>query len=499
MATNQFVARNGIISLNDEQITGSLYVSGTLVSITGSLTVLGGITGSHLGTSSYTISSSYALSSSYAVSSSNTISSSYTLSSSYAVSSSNAISSSYTLSSSYAVSSSTAITASYTIGALTATGSFTGSFTGSLLGTASQAVSSSFALTASYVANASSFPFTGSAIISGSLIVTGSVASSGGFTGSLFGTSSQAVSASYAGTASLLLGSVVSASYALTASYALNGGTGGAGFPYTGSAVITGSLVVYSPSIILQSSQSGILFNQTISQSATPASSSVVYGVNITPTFLNTSGSQTQTALRVQAIFTGSASGSNTTNRIVDFGAQSAGSQLTVTDVTSGSIYVVSDVSGLPIIEATSNWTVNMYNYPNIVLQKTGSVVKISGSLIVTGSIAGGGVTPTLLTGSGLGTAKASGSIIGSNNGGVLTLQAGTGTTANAGLARVTYTTAFPNGSSIVLFPLNVSGSNTPTGSIFASGSTTSFVLSSSVLALQASVTSSWNYIVMGF
>jgi hypothetical protein len=82
---------------------------------------------------------------------------------------------------------------------LSNTGSFSGSFTGSLLGTASfatsasfaltasyvqtaqtssyvlNAVSSSYALTASYVAGASSFPFTGSAQITGSLIVTGSV------------------------------------------------------------------------------------------------------------------------------------------------------------------------------------------------------------------------------------------------------------------------------------------------------------------------------------
>lgn len=36
----------------------------------------------------------------------------------------------------------------------------------------------------------------------------------------------------------------VTASYAITASYALNGGSGGASFPYTGSAIITGSLII---------------------------------------------------------------------------------------------------------------------------------------------------------------------------------------------------------------------------------------------------------------
>ena len=62
----------------------------------------------------------------------------------------------------------------------------------------------------------------GSAVITGSLIVTGSISSTLGFTGSIQGSSS----------------------YALTASYALNGGTGGASFPYTGSAIISGSLIV---------------------------------------------------------------------------------------------------------------------------------------------------------------------------------------------------------------------------------------------------------------
>lgn len=60
-----------------------------------------------------------------------------------------------------------------------------------------------------------------STIVSGSLIVTGSI------TGSLFGTASFATSASFAS----------------TASFALNAG-GGAGFPYSGSAVITGSLLI---------------------------------------------------------------------------------------------------------------------------------------------------------------------------------------------------------------------------------------------------------------
>jgi hypothetical protein len=61
---------------------------------------------------------------------------------------------------------------------------------------------------------------------------------SGTFIGDLIGTASYATTSSYTQ-------NVESASYALTASYALNGGsTGGSAFPYTGPAVITGSLVV---------------------------------------------------------------------------------------------------------------------------------------------------------------------------------------------------------------------------------------------------------------
>ena len=60
----------------------------------------------------------------------------------------------------------------------------TGSFSGSLTGTATSA---SFATTASYVANASSFPYTGSARITGSLSVTGSLDIRGPLVGNITG------------------------------------------------------------------------------------------------------------------------------------------------------------------------------------------------------------------------------------------------------------------------------------------------------------------------
>ena len=129
-------------------------------------------------------------------------------------------------------------------GSLLVTNYISGSFTGSLLGTASYSnntVSSSYALTASNANNTVSSSYT----LSSSYAVTASDANN-------------ALSSSYALTSSYSFNSN-SASYAnnsnnsiyaITASYALftsgsgGGGGSGAGFPFSGSAVITGSLNV---------------------------------------------------------------------------------------------------------------------------------------------------------------------------------------------------------------------------------------------------------------
>jgi hypothetical protein len=94
--------------------------------------------------------------------------------------------------------------------------SYTGSFTGSLLGTSSFATSASFAVSSSR-AISSSFANT-------------------------------AISASFATTASFAVSSsrAISSSYALSASFA----PGGAAFPFTGSAQITGSLTVIGATLV---------------------------------------------------------------------------------------------------------------------------------------------------------------------------------------------------------------------------------------------------------
>ena len=130
---NEFVARNGLIAQNNSTITGSLNVTA-------------GITGSLQGTAT---TASYSLTASYTINGGggNTVSTASLLT-----------------------------TASATSNVITFT----------------KGDASTFNIT---VSTGSTFPYTGSAVISGSLIITGSTISTSGFTGSLQGTSSWATNA----------------------------------------------------------------------------------------------------------------------------------------------------------------------------------------------------------------------------------------------------------------------------------------------------------------
>ena len=86
------------------------------------------------------------------------------------------------------------------------------------------------------------FEVNGTTRLNGNTTVTGSVTSTLGFTGSLQGTATTASFVQTAQTASYVL-NAVSSSFALTASY-ISGSGGGVGFPFSGSAIITGSLLV---------------------------------------------------------------------------------------------------------------------------------------------------------------------------------------------------------------------------------------------------------------
>lgn len=169
-----------------------------------------------------------------------------------------------------------------------------------------------------------------------------------------------------------------SSSLALTASYALN--AGGASFPYTGSALISGALEIVGTSsftgrLLLSSSQAAFFTSQIIQQSSSLFSR--IYAFDIRPTLINSTASQSRTALRVNPLFSGSFSGSNTTNVIVDFGTQTSGSMFLIDDVISGSVYTVNDFFGLPVLEVTSDAQVNMYDYPYAVFNKSSSFLNL--------------------------------------------------------------------------------------------------------------------------
>ena len=173
---------------------GTIITGSTSIRLTGTSSILtGSFTGSFVGSLIGT--ASWAESASVAISSSYALSSSYTLSSSYAVSASNALSSSYVLSSSY---------------------SFSGSY----------------ALTASYALNGGGSPisvYNGNTGASYSNVTTLYVSGSGV---SVSTPSSGIVSMSIAG----------------------GGGGGGATFPYTGDAVISGSLTITGSGLVVTGS-----------------------------------------------------------------------------------------------------------------------------------------------------------------------------------------------------------------------------------------------------
>ena len=86
---------------------------------------------------------------------------------------------------------------------------------------------------------------------------------------------------------------------------------------------------------------------------------------NLQPTLNAVTGSQVQTAFKINANFTGTTS----TNIIADFSSQN-GSMFSVVDGTTGSIFNVNDISGIPIVNATSDWDFNVYDFPDTVLTK---------------------------------------------------------------------------------------------------------------------------------
>lgn len=226
------------------------------------------------------------------------------------------------------------------------------------------------------------FPFSGSAVITGSLLVTNYI--SGSFTGSLLGTasysnntvsSSYTLSSSYALTSSYSFNSnsasyannsnnsiyAITASYALTTSGSGGGGGSGEGFPFSGSAVITGSLLVSGSGII----NTGSLF--------VSGSGSINGNLNVTQTITindtNISASSGDlylngTLLRTirYAYFSSSISSSSQVG-ILDIRT----TLLSGKSLLSGNIYVNN-------LSTSSNAVINIYNSSSLLLFQTETV-----------------------------------------------------------------------------------------------------------------------------
>ena len=263
------------------------------------------------------------------------------------------------------------------------------SFTGSLLGTASyatQALSSSYALTASYVQNA----------ITASYVL-------------------NAISASYALTASNTPNALITASVSLntitftkgngsTFPITVNTGSGGAAFPYTGSALITGSLGI-TGSLSVTSSNS-----LTLGQFVGNNNGYVEFSVRNNSTGISASGDI--------AVY---ADNGTTTNNYIDMGINNSGldpsyfyggtdfgnaldaylynvgGNLRIGNATSQapysqSFYLFSNPSATPDIAITGSKVGIGKISPNAKLDVSGSAI-VSGSLTVTGATTSNSVT----------------------------------------------------------------------------------------------------------
>jgi hypothetical protein len=249
---------------------------------------------------------------------------------------------------------------SFMTGSLTVTGGITGSFSGS--GIISSASFATNALTASFVNPlVQTVLITGSLSVSGSTVISGSLQVTQGITGSLFGTSSLSINA-------------------LTASF-VN--------PLTQSVFISGSLIVTGSTIISSSAAtqlqvgSNLLFisssgNVGIGTSSpnfrldVSGSSEFVGNVQITGSTFISASAGTGSALTVYK------SGST----VVSIQG-SQGELFSITDSLSGSLFSVSNISGLPILEVFSDNTTLVGNYLDPMLVTTQLVTANSGSTTV--------------------------------------------------------------------------------------------------------------------
>ena len=273
--------------------------------------------------------------------------------------------------------------------------------TSSLFGTASYAingfnsVSSSYALTASYVSTVPN---------------TASYSLNAGTASFLLGSIASAVSASYALTASYASNVPTTASYALaalTASYALNASSGGGG-----TATVSGSVNFIAKYQTTSSLGNSIIFDNGTNVGINTTSS--LARLHVSGTFRSGDITLAPTGSNnAKIFFSGSVSSSIVlevlSDGTVSFGGKS-GSLFEISDVLTGSLMSVNDISGVPIFEVFSDdkMVVGSYASNALVVSSSSTGIRknpnlnfaldISGSTVITGSLGvSGGITGSLL------------------------------------------------------------------------------------------------------
>ena len=127
------------------------------------------------------------------------------------------------------------------------------------------------------------------------------------------------------------------------------------------------------------------------------------------------------------------------------------------------------------------------------------NILQVSGRTKLNGQVSYGGSTPTIAAGTGAGTSPTI-SIVGTNNGGVITVTTGTLPSSSATLVTITYTGAFATGSQIILYPTNATTALlSGVSMVYTTGTTTTFTITSGATALTAATTYSWAYVVTGY
>jgi hypothetical protein len=123
----------------------------------------------------------------------------------------------------------------------------------------------------------------------------------------------------------------------------------------------------------------------------------------------------------------------------------------------------------------------------------------ITSSISYAGHIVGNTTTPTIVTSSGAGTSGGTVSVIGSDVGGVITVNTGTGTAATAPIFTLTYKTSYAIAPAVIAAGANdVAVSLSATAIPYFTSSTTGFSGFVHGTALATSTTYKWNYIVVG-